>query len=273
MVKLLYWRYFYRGFMDTRGGIDSDGFIATLSDELVQPEFQVLLHDVCAVLVAHVEPLLDGIYLYGSVARGSAKLGFSDLDVTLVLRCKPSSLDRQKIESLRCILQDRHTEVTKIDFDIGSRAEALAPDNLFSWGYWLKHHCRCLWGNDLGEHFEPFRPSRAIALALNGDFHRVLTKYARRIKQENAPAETQRLQREASRKLIRSTNILRVDQDQAWPQTLEDHVELFIQHHPLMEPQINFFLVHARNPTAPVDEFVTQLQGFIRWMDVHAPPS
>lgn len=50
------------------------------------------------------------------------------------------------LESKRRMLESRHTEVIKIDFDIGSRSEVLAADNRLSWGYWLKHHCRCLWG-------------------------------------------------------------------------------------------------------------------------------
>ena len=105
--------------------------------------------------------LLDGIYLYGSVARGSAKPGVSDLDVTLVLHQPPDAAALATLEALRLALAARHPEVVKIDFDIGSRQQVLDPQHLYSWGYWLKHHCRCLWGTDLAAHFDPFRPSRA----------------------------------------------------------------------------------------------------------------
>ncbi|MFD1839838.1 hypothetical protein ACFSHV_16115 [Paracidovorax cattleyae] len=65
----------------------------------------------------------------------------------------------------------------KIDVDIGSRAEALDPGQANRWGFCLRHHCRGLWGNDLSRRFGPFRPSRGIALGMNGDFGTVLAGY------------------------------------------------------------------------------------------------
>lgn len=56
-------------------GIDADGYILTVPNVEVQPQFQDLLVDVCMTL-ARSEPLLDGVYLYGSVARGDAVPGF-----------------------------------------------------------------------------------------------------------------------------------------------------------------------------------------------------
>ncbi|VVQ29486.1 hypothetical protein PS943_01337 [Pseudomonas fluorescens] len=246
-------------------GIGADGYILTVSNVEVQPQFQTLLADVCMTL-AQSEPLLDGIYLYGSVARGDAVPGVSDLDLTLVLHSPPASQDLEILESKKRKLESRHTEVIKIDFDIGSRSEVLAAENRLSWGYWLKHHCRCLWGNDLAKRFDRFKPSRDIAIAVSGDFESVLTRYANLIDQATTPTQSLRLQREASRKLIRSTQVLRSEQDLMWPQTLEEHVELFVQHHPCMSMQISFFLSQAKNPYAKPKEFTTHLHDFLTWM-------
>lgn len=95
-------------------------------------------------------------------------------------------------------------------------------------------------GNDLTKRFDRFKPSRDIAIAVNGDFESVLTRYADLIDQATTPTQSLRLQREASRKLIRSTQVLRSEQDLMWPQTLEEHVELFVQHYPCMRMQISF---------------------------------
>jgi hypothetical protein len=82
------------------------------------------------------------------------------------------------LESKKRTLESRHIEVTKIDFDIGSRSEILAADNRLSGGDWLTHHCRCIWGNDLTKRFDRLQPSREIAIAVNGDFESALTRYA-----------------------------------------------------------------------------------------------
>lgn len=153
-------------------GVDAEGFIQSLPDQPLQPAFSPLVDELCAMLSRRFPALLDGLYLYGSVARGDARPGTSDLDVTLVLAWAPSPEERQRLEETRRALEARHPEVSKIDFDIGVLSEVLAPDNRYRWGFWLKHQCRCIWGNDLGLRFEPFRPSRTIALALNGDFPR-----------------------------------------------------------------------------------------------------
>ncbi|MEG0636128.1 nucleotidyltransferase domain protein [Pseudomonas sp. DD1] len=246
-------------------GIDTDGYILTVSNVEVQPPFQDLLVDVCMTLPG-AEPVLDGIYLYGSVARGDAVPGGSDLDLTLVLRSPPTSQDLQRLEAKRQALESRHNEVIKIDFDIGSRLQVLAAESRLSWGYWLKHHCRCVWGNDLSQRFDRLKPSRDIAIAVNADFEPVLARYADLINQAPPAAQTARLQREASRKLIRSTQVLRAERDLMWPQTLEEHVELFAQHYPHMNEQICFFLSQAHKPNAKPKAFTAQLHHFLTWM-------
>lgn len=249
--------------MITQTGVDAQGCVLTLDDAAFQPEFEPLLADVCASLS---QSGLGGIYVYGSVARGDASPGESDLDLSLILLEPPDAQVLAHLETLRQALERRHPVVTKIDFDIGHRAEVLAPENANKWGFWLKHHCRCVWGEDLSLRFARFPPSRAIALALNGDFEQVLSGYLTRIDHAGTASERLRLQREAARKLIRATNTLRADNAASWPHTLEEHVAAFIQHEPTMRIQIAYFLFEARNPNADCEPFTTRLRAFIDWM-------
>ncbi|WP_438868845.1 nucleotidyltransferase domain-containing protein [Pseudomonas sp. L1(2025)] len=249
--------------MSTLTGVDAQGYVLTLGDAAFQPEFEPLLADVCASLS---QSGLDSIYVYGSVARGEASPGESDLDLSLILLEPPDAQVLAHLETLRQALEQRHPEVTRIDFDIGHRAEVLAPENVNKWGFWLKHHCRCLWGEDLSLRFARLQPSREIALALNGDFEQVLSGYLTRIEKAGTPLERLRLQREAARKLIRATNTLRADNAASWPHTLEEHVAAFIQQQPMMRIQVAYFLFEARNPSAEGEAFTTRLRAFIDWM-------
>ncbi len=229
-----------------------------------------LIDDLRTALHAQAGELLDGIYLYGSVARGEAVPGVSDLDVTLILRHRPAPRDTSMLEALRLALAARHPEVSKIDFNIGTRIDALAPRHLHSWGYWLKHHCRCIWGNDLSRCFTPFPPSRTIALAINGDAVEVLERQAREIEQlrEQPPdaATIVRRQREAARKLIRATSVLRAEHEPSWPQTLEQHAALFLRRYPAMREQIDFFMVHAGPGGEPDAQLPARLRAFALWL-------
>ncbi|MBN3965394.1 nucleotidyltransferase domain-containing protein [Pseudomonas gregormendelii] len=251
--------------MDKGHGTDAEGFIKTMPAVNLQPEFESVVGDVCSTLVEALGTVVDSIYLYGSVARGQARPGESDLDVTLLINGQ-IELYNSQLERIKEELEERHPEVTKIDFDVGTRTETLAPENHFSWGYWLKHHCRCVWGSDLSSEFQRFKPSREIAMAVNGDFARVLRQYATSIECTTDTEQLLRLQREASRKLIRSTNILRLDQEQSWPLSLEDYVELFLRVAPEMKHKIEYFLRHARAPDSEANTFSTTLRSFIGWM-------
>ncbi|WP_339502932.1 nucleotidyltransferase domain-containing protein [Pseudomonas silesiensis] len=251
--------------MDKGHGTDAEGFIKTMPAVNLQPEFESVVRDVCSTLVEALGTAVDSIYLYGSVAGGQARPGESDLDVTLLINGQ-LELYNSRLERINYELQERHPEVTKIDFDVGTRSEALAPANRFSWGYWLKHHCRCVWGSDLSSELQRFKPSREIAMAVNGDFALVLGKYATSIECTTDTEQLRRLQREASRKLIRSTNILRLDQEQSWPLTLEDYVELFLRVAPKMRHEIDYFLRQARVPDATADTFSAALRSFTDWM-------
>ena len=67
-------------------GLDKDGFIENLySPRNIAPEFQEVVSVVVDSLLSDLPNQIDGIYLYGSVPRGTAVVGRSDLDVSIVL--------------------------------------------------------------------------------------------------------------------------------------------------------------------------------------------
>ncbi|MCU7645972.1 nucleotidyltransferase domain-containing protein [Pseudomonas piscis] len=253
--------------MPSTFGVDAEGLIKLPPEPPLQPGFGALLDELCHSLD---QPTLHSLYLYGSAARGEARVGISDLDLTLILRQPPAPGLLDELEQLRLQLQARHPEVSKIDFDIGHLEQVLASDNRPSWGYWLKHHCRCLLGEDLRQRFAPFKPSREIALAVNGDFLAVLNDYATRIDHAPTPGQTLRLQREASRKLLRATNLLRPEQEPSWPRSLDEHAQLFVLHYPQMKVAIEEFR-QAAEATTPADAgFSSRLRQMAQWMSQQA---
>jgi len=50
--------------------------------------------------------------------------------------------------------------------------------NVYLWGYWLKHHCVCIYGENRLTRFEAFRPSRERVVAVNGNVLAILDGYA-----------------------------------------------------------------------------------------------
>lgn len=247
-------------------GIDRQGRIGVIERRPFQNEYLPVLEDVRLSLGPQALPLIHSLYVYGSVAGGRAVVGRSDLDLTLVLGSPPSDRDRNVIEDIRTKLEAAHPIVSKVDFDIGQLQDVLSDEAGLAWRYWLKHHCRCIAGQDLAEDIPLFRPSRALALAVNGDFTEVLQRYHDALTRPQTEAACRRLVREASRKLIRSTNVLRKDADTDWPDTLEDYLTRFQRLYPAQGGELRYFYDQALAPDAGAESFAPRLQVFSGWL-------
>jgi predicted nucleotidyltransferase len=251
--------------------LDSNGFIRIPPAIEFQAEFLPAIASVSESLISLLGKSLHSLYLYGSTAQGQAQSGVSDLDVCIVLTQSISTPECHQLAKIAVDIASRYPVVCKIDFDIGVLEEVLDSENRYSWGYWLKHHCRCIYGEDLTQRFEPFKPSKAIAVAVNGDFAEVLGKYIDRLTLLTERHEQKKIQRAAARKLIRSTNLLRTDIDNSWPDTLDEYVSQFVTRYPQKADEIDYFLRESIDPGDNAVSFIQHLTAFIRWLDnVHS---
>ncbi|MEM5443224.1 nucleotidyltransferase domain-containing protein [Serratia marcescens] len=232
----------------------------------LQQAFIPLLEALTTGLPRQFPTLIHSIYLYGSVARGEAIPGVSDLDITLLLIKPADSEALQRLETWRQAFQLEQRIVSKVDFDIGSVEEALNPEHCHSWGFWLKHHCRCLWGEDVSAAFPLFRPDRRIALAVNADLRPVLAHYREQLLQASSVPDEKRLKREAARKLIRATNMLRAEDSTFWPTTLTDYAEQLLACYPAQQADMAYLLAHAAGEANDA-AFADRMMDFLAWME------
>lgn len=145
--------------------------------------------------------------------------------------------------------------------------DVMLPPNSRRWGYWLKHHCVCVYGEDLRDRFEPFRPSREIAVAVNGDFLTVINGYIAPMKPTLEPAERHTLQRAAARKAIRPTNILRADSDTDWPITLDELRDKFNGRYPALAEEMNYLQSISYRPYGNIMAFARRITTFTYWLN------
>lgn len=218
---------------------EAAGYIPVPQNVPIQDEFMPVIADVCRHLKNEAADLVHSAYVYGSISTGLAIPMVSDLDLTLLLYAKATEADQNRLEHIRQMIENCHSVVSKVDFDIGTVDQITAP----------------------------FKPSRVIALIVNGDFRQVLERYGEKITACTSATLSQRLRREAARKAIRLTNILRHETDVDWPLTLDDYAERFRSLFPEKKAEMQFFLKEARTPAPQVDDFVRRLLAFVDWMD------
>jgi len=247
--------------------LDQNGFITTPPAGPLQNAFQPVVNDLINQLTQSLTVPVHSIYVYGSVAQGSAVAGHSDLDISLILTHPPTEDEQQMLTDLRINLVLAHPVISKIDFDIGTLAEVQNPANHNSWGYWLKHHCRCIYGEDLRTDFPLFRPSRAVAFAVSGDMVSVLNRFIRQLRELAPGPERLFIQRAAARKLVRATNMLRKDNDTDWPDTLEENAARFVTRYPEQSNEMGYLLTESHSPTETPEHFIQHAEGFMAWLE------
>ena len=234
----------------------------------MQPEFARLVDGVVATLTRCFPELMHSLYVYGSVAQGRATPDKSDLDMSVIFHDRPDRATAARLAEIKRELEKSYPVVSKIDFDCGVLPQVLHPDHTLSWGYWLKHHCICVYGEDLSRRFAPFKPAKAIAVAVNGDFLPVLEKFMAQIRSSADKNEGLQLQRAAARKIIRATSILRSEYDKDWPDTLAEHHGKLIARYPEKADDMDYLLAVSHEPQGDLADFEKRILAFARWLNV-----
>ncbi|WP_311750021.1 hypothetical protein [Proteus penneri] len=118
----------------------------------------------------------------------------------------------------------------------------------------------------MSHHFQAFKPSKAIAVAVNGDFMQVLDKLVIQIKTSSNENKKLQLQRSAARKLIRATNILRSEQDNDWPDSLHEYRAKFNSRYPALAEDMDYLLEISIKPRSGITDFEKRVMAFARWL-------
>ncbi|WP_321283833.1 nucleotidyltransferase domain-containing protein [Exiguobacterium profundum] len=151
----------------TRLGTDDAGYVINqTSIRHIQPEFETVLFKAIELVKVAFDEQLHSIYLYGSIGRGTVVAGQSDLDLTVLVH---EDVDATELVEQTEQLLMQHPEVIKIDYDIGRLDVALDPANRFEWGFWLRHLCTCVDGEDVSIQFPRMKPDVRVSEALNQD--------------------------------------------------------------------------------------------------------
>ena len=104
-----------------KNGLDVDGYIVNPCTDTIQHSYKGLVDHSCQLIRSLLQDRLHSIYLYGSVARGAAVEGKSDLDLVVLFQSKPSDQETKKLK----LLEDEinASSMTLVGFDVGDIQE------------------------------------------------------------------------------------------------------------------------------------------------------
>ncbi|MCX4745555.1 nucleotidyltransferase domain-containing protein [Kitasatospora sp. NBC_01287] len=244
-------------------GLDQDGLIVREGALAKVPSAfaEVVAHARVAVAEAFGPESLDSAYLYGSIPRGTAVAGRSDLDLLLALRHRPTDADRATADALQRDLDHRFAQLNGAGILLFGAAELLSEAERYDLGWFVACLCTPLLGDDLGERLPRYRPSGLLARETNGDLADRLPRWRARAAAattaDDPAAERRALSRGAGRHLVRTGFTLVMPRWPGWTSDLAESAEVFAHYYPQQADQMR--AVAAAAPSGSTDPALLHL--------------
>lgn len=195
-------------------------------------------------------PRLHSAYLYGSVPRGTARVGRSDLDLLLALRDEPTDADREAVQALGTALDEEFAQIDGVGTLLYSRTRLLSDLERHDLGWFVACLCTPLLGDDLAEYLPRYRPDSLLARETNGDLAVLLPTWRDRVDAADSDAARRRLVRFFSRHLVRTAFTLVMPRWNGWTSDLSEMAEAFAAYYPDRADQLRAAAVLGRTPIA-----------------------
>ncbi|MFK0174001.1 hypothetical protein ACIQU5_35015, partial [Streptomyces sp. NPDC090306] len=218
----------------SRPGLDADGHIAREGSlARVPAAFAPVVAAARDRLPAVFGRRLHSAYLYGSVPRGTARVGRSDLDLLIALRDRPQPADMAASRALDVELDAAFPEIDGVGTLVVGREQVLSEPERHDLGWFVACLCTPLLGEDLAVHLPRYRPTTLLARETNGDLAAHLGRWRERIAAaEDSEAARRPLVRYMSRHLVRTAFTLVMPRWNGWTSDLREMAAAFATYYP-----------------------------------------
>jgi predicted nucleotidyltransferase len=232
-------------------GLNDDGTIAREGAlDRVPAAFVPVVDAVRARITETFGPRLHSAYLYGSIPRGTAVAGVSDLDLLIVLRDEPADTDRAAAKALEAALDHTFPQVNGVGIVMSSVRASLSELERYDGGFFVACLCTPLLGDDLARQLPRYRPTGLLARETNGDLALVLPRWRTRAAEAVTDADRRTLSRAVGRRLVRTGFTLIMPRWGGWTSDLDRSAELFGRYYPERASQMRVAAATARTPSA-----------------------
>jgi len=231
-----------------------------------QSNYQPAIDELVSFLRNGLGENLHSIYLYGSVARKTAKPGLSNMDVIVVTGEPFSNLKTTLFNSIKWRFQKSYPFITEISFKTALVSEVASLESIFSWGFQLRHCSVCIFGEDLSECFGDYEPSWEIAKHWNMDVEDWVAVYRNRIVRCDKPEDQIKAQKIIAKKLLRASYSLIMYKDKKWFDDPQECGKAFLHYHPEKQVEIERLGILLSGRLIAKRSVIGMLDGFGEWL-------
>lgn len=193
---------------------------------------------------------LHSAYVYGSIPRGTARPGRSDLDLLVVLDEPPTAADRAAAARVEAGLDADFDVIDGVGLLLNDTATLLSELERYDLGFFVACLCTPLLGEDLAAALPRYRPSGLLARETNGDLGLALPGWRARSAAARSEGERLVLCRAVARRVVRTGFTLVMPRWGGWTSSLGLQAEVFAGYYPARGAAMRQAARWARTPTA-----------------------
>jgi uncharacterized protein len=248
--------------------LDPEGYIRPEADLAnVQPEYQGLPDATAGLLAEAFGARLHSAYLYGSVVRGNAVPGRSDIDVIAVLLAAPADEDRVRADRVEQALVERFPVLFSAGIGLTHLQEIHSPAQRYSGQVFLRELAVCIYGEDLRPALPRTKPSATVAAGFHDDSHAVFARARQTLGTSTDPEVIRRVCRMASKKMVQVAFAVVMAREGVWATVLEEQAAAVGTAFPQWADAAQRAAEQGRRPMADAGVVRELLDSFGRWAE------
>jgi hypothetical protein len=248
--------------------LDAEGYIRPEADLAnVQPEYRGVPGAAAALLAGEFGSRLHSAYLYGSVARGNAVPGRSDVDLVAVLLAAPVDEDRNRADRVERALVERFPLLSGAGAGLTHLGEVRSPAQRYGLQVFLRELAVCIWGQDVRPDLPPTKPSAAVAAGFHADTHAVLARARETLRTSADPEVVRRACRTATRRMVQVAFAVVMAREGVWATVLEEQAAAVGAAFPQWAEAARRTAEQGRRPVADAEVVRELLDTFGRWAE------
>lgn len=160
--------------------VDAEGYLINpCRYELIVPPWSDVVAAIKAAYLQHLGQKVHSLYLRGSVAKGTAVAGVSDIDTFAVVFGERQEIDRSWITGFQQRMVIQYPFQTGIELGFVPLHAVCDANGARGTRLMIKTQCVCLWGEDLAPYLPRYKPGRALvgyALEITEDIQHVMER-------------------------------------------------------------------------------------------------
>lgn len=240
--------------------IDEQGYLVNPTEQaVIQKEYEHLINKVIVVYKEKFGENLRNVYVRGSVAKGQAVHGVSDLDTMAYIDLPQTEIERIEFSEDKTNLLKEHVFVTDIEFE-PLTLDMAAEDGL------MLIQSKCVYGTP----FDPpkVKVSKEIALNYLG-FFKAMEWFDNRMEVSIPEPQLEEACRWLCKRILRSGFDLCIEKSSRYTRDLYLCWETFSEFYPSESERMKEVLFLALNPVPDRSKIMTVKKYWEEWFGSH----